>query len=120
MPKDTQAEVLTPGKNEKHYLARDFRTGVVYDCFGERKASVLFRHWLDRLQAYHPAQRLGPDLCRSRSLQNSQSTSIPAVVGGSSALRVTMATDIGQHLNHNGAWPYQLSAFYQKSEVTVI
>jgi putative transposase len=59
MPKGTQVEVLTPGKNEKHYLAGgwDLRTGVIHFCCGERKTNALFRHLLDTLQIRYPAQR---------------------------------------------------------------
>jgi transposase len=59
MPKGTQTEVLTPGKNEKQYLAGgwDFRTGVMHCCFGERKTNALFRNLLDTLQSRYPAQR---------------------------------------------------------------
>jgi putative transposase len=59
MPKGTPVEVLTPGQNEKHYLAGgwDVRTGVLHSCFGERKTNVLFRHLLDTLQARYPARR---------------------------------------------------------------
>jgi putative transposase len=59
MPQRTQVEVLTPGKDEKHYLAGgwDVRTGVIHSCFGERKTNVLFRHLLDTLQTRYPAQR---------------------------------------------------------------
>jgi putative transposase len=59
MPKDTQVEVLTPGKNEKHYLAGgwDWRTGTVHYCFGARKTNQLFRDLLDTIEARYPARR---------------------------------------------------------------
>jgi transposase len=59
MRKGTQTEVLTPGKNEKQYLAGgwDFRTGVIHYCFGERKTNALFRNLLDTIQTRYPAQR---------------------------------------------------------------
>ena len=59
MRKGTQVEVLTPGKNEKHYLAGgwDARTGVIHYCFGERKTNTLFRNLLDTIQRRYPAQR---------------------------------------------------------------
>jgi transposase len=59
MPKGTQTEVLTPGQNEKQYLAGgwDVRTGVIHSCFGERKTNALFRQLLDKLQACYPARR---------------------------------------------------------------
>jgi putative transposase len=59
MPKGTQVEVLTPGKNEKHYLAGgwDFRTGVVHYCAGPRKTNQLFRDLLDTLERRYPVCR---------------------------------------------------------------
>src|SRR4051812_2427648 len=49
---------LTPGKNEKHYLAGawDSRTGVVHYCSGPRKTNALFRDLLDTLQIRYPAR----------------------------------------------------------------
>lgn len=59
MPKGRQAEVLTPGKNENHYLAGgwDWRTGTVHYCFGPRKTNHLFRDLLDTLELRYPARR---------------------------------------------------------------
>jgi len=59
MPKGTQVEVLTPGKNEKHYLAGgwDFRTGTVHYRCGPRKTNQLFRDLLDTLDRRYPAHR---------------------------------------------------------------
>ena len=59
MPKGTQVEVLTPGKNEKSYLAGawDFRTERVHYRVGPRKTNGLFRHLLDTLQIRYPAHR---------------------------------------------------------------
>jgi transposase len=47
-----QKEVLTPGQNEKRYLAGalDIRTGVVVWVEGERKTSYLFLDLLDQLR----------------------------------------------------------------------
>jgi transposase len=58
MPKGTQVEVLTPGKNEKYYLAGgwDVRTGTVHYCSGPRKTNQLFRDLLDTLELRYPAQ----------------------------------------------------------------
>jgi transposase len=58
MPKGRQVEVLTPGKNEKYYLAGgwDFRTGVVHYCSGPRKTNQLFRDLLDTLELRYPAR----------------------------------------------------------------
>jgi transposase len=51
MLKGTQVEVMTPGTNEKQYLAAalDFQTGQILHCTGERKTNALFRQLLDRL-----------------------------------------------------------------------
>ena len=59
MPKGTQVEVLTPGKNEKQYLAGawDSRTGVVPSRVGPRKTNALFRSLLDMLETRYPARR---------------------------------------------------------------
>src|SRR4029077_19957398 len=54
-----QKEVLTPGKNEKRYLAGalDVRTGVVIWVEGVRKTSYLFLDLLDRLRREYPQAR---------------------------------------------------------------
>jgi transposase len=59
MPKGTQVEVLTPGKNEKYYLAGgwNWRTGTVHYRFGPRKTNQLFRDLLDTLELRYPARR---------------------------------------------------------------
>jgi transposase len=51
-----QKEVLTPGKNEKRYLAGalDVRTGVVIWVEGQRKTSYLFLDLLDKLAKAYP------------------------------------------------------------------
>jgi transposase len=61
MGRGQQKEVLTPGKNEKRYLAGalDVRTGVVTWVEGERKTSYLFLDLLDKLaRDYAEAPRL--------------------------------------------------------------
>jgi putative transposase len=59
MPQGTQVEVLTPGKNEKHYVAGawDWRTGTVHYCQGPRKTNQLFRDLLDTLDRRYAASR---------------------------------------------------------------
>jgi len=59
MPQGTQVEVLTPGSNEKYYLAGawDSRTGAVHYRVGARKTNQLFRNLLDALEARYPARR---------------------------------------------------------------
>jgi DDE superfamily endonuclease/Winged helix-turn helix len=57
MPQGTQVQVLTPGKNQKRYLAGawDSRTGVVHHCCGPRKSNQLFRDLLETLARRYPA-----------------------------------------------------------------
>jgi transposase len=57
MPKGEQVEVLTPGTNEKRYLAGalDITTGKVTHCVWYRKQTGLFLELLDTLDRTHPA-----------------------------------------------------------------
>lgn len=59
MPKGTQVEVMTPGRNEKHYLAGalDPTTGTLHHALGPRKTNALFRDLLTVLDARYPADR---------------------------------------------------------------
>ena len=59
MPNGTQTEVLTPGQNEKRYLAGgwDVRTGVVHYGCGPRKTMAWFRDLLDTWERPYPARR---------------------------------------------------------------
>jgi putative transposase len=59
MPKGSQLEVMTPGQNQKHYLAGglDLATGTLRYCLGARKTNVLFRDLLELLEASYPAER---------------------------------------------------------------
>lgn len=59
MPKGTQVEVMTPGQNEKRYLAGawDVRTGQVHHRVWASKTNALFRDLLDTLATAYPAQR---------------------------------------------------------------
>lgn len=52
MPKGTQLEVRTPGKNQKYYLAAALNpaTGQIYYVLGPKKNNALFRKLLDHLQ----------------------------------------------------------------------
>jgi putative transposase len=58
MPKGTQLEVMTPGQNEKHYLAGalDPTTGMLHHCLGARKTNALFRDLLSLLEERYPAE----------------------------------------------------------------
>jgi putative transposase len=59
MPKGTQVEVMTPGQNQKHYLAGalDLATGTLLHCLGARKTNALFRDLLALLETSYPAER---------------------------------------------------------------
>ena len=50
-PKGTQLAVMTPGQNQKHYLAGalDLETGMLRHCLGPRKTHGLFRDLLQTL-----------------------------------------------------------------------
>jgi transposase len=56
MPKGEQVEVLTPGTNEKRYLAGalDITTGKLTHCVWYRKQTGLFLELLDTLDRTHP------------------------------------------------------------------
>jgi transposase len=57
MPKGEQVEVLTPGTNEKRYLAGavDITTGLIPQCVWYRTQTGLFLDLLDTLDRTHPA-----------------------------------------------------------------
>jgi putative transposase len=57
MPKGEQVKVLTPGTNEKRYLAGalDVTTGMITHCVWYRKQTGLFVELLDTLDRTHPA-----------------------------------------------------------------
>jgi len=59
MPRATQVEVMTPGKNERRYLAGalDVRTGRVHHCLWFRKVTGLFLNLLNVLDGVYPARR---------------------------------------------------------------
>jgi hypothetical protein len=59
MPQGSQVEVMTPGQNQKSYLAGalDPTTGALLHCLGARKTNALFRDLLDVLDARYPAER---------------------------------------------------------------
>ena len=68
-----QKEVLTPGKNEKRYLAGalDVRTGVVIWVEGKRKTSYLFLDLLDRLRREYPQARCLHLICDNYRIHKS-------------------------------------------------
>jgi putative transposase len=59
MPKGTQLAVMTPGQNQKHYLAGalELTTGTLHHCLGPRKTNALFRDLLTCLDERYPADR---------------------------------------------------------------
>jgi transposase len=59
MPRATQVEVMTPGKNEHRYLAGalDLRTGQVHHCLWFRKMTGLFLDLLNVLDRAYPVRR---------------------------------------------------------------
>jgi transposase len=59
MKKGTQVEVMTPGKNEKRYLAGawDSRTGQVHHRVWARQTNGLFRALLEAVEQTYPACR---------------------------------------------------------------
>jgi transposase len=58
MPKGTQVEVMTPGKNQKRYLAGawDVRTGQVHYRVWASKTNGLFRALLEAVETAYPAR----------------------------------------------------------------
>jgi putative transposase len=59
MPKGTQLAVMTPGTNEKHYVAGalDLATGTLHHGVGARKTNALFRDLLGILEERYPAEQ---------------------------------------------------------------
>jgi transposase len=59
MPQGTQVEIMTPGKDERRYLAGalDVRTGQVHYCLWFRKMTGLFLDLLNVLDRAYPARR---------------------------------------------------------------
>jgi putative transposase len=59
MPAGTQLEVMTPGQNQKHYLAGalELSTGTLHPCLGPRKTNALFRDLLTCLDTRYLVER---------------------------------------------------------------
>jgi putative transposase len=59
MPKGETIRLVTPGQNQKHYLAGALepKTGRMVHCLGTRKTNVLFRALLDRLEEHYAKAR---------------------------------------------------------------
>jgi putative transposase len=60
MPKGPQLAVMTPGTNQKHYLAGalNLATGVLHSRRGARKTNALFRELLQHLDDAYPAPQV--------------------------------------------------------------
>jgi putative transposase len=60
VPQGSQHEVMTPGKNEKHYLAGalDALIGELYYTLGDRNNNGWFRELLNGLDHTYPASRI--------------------------------------------------------------
>jgi DDE superfamily endonuclease len=60
MLQGTQEEIMTPGTNEKYYLAGALylATGQLLQCLGPRKNNGLFRDLLTLLDRTYPAARI--------------------------------------------------------------
>jgi transposase len=71
MPKGTQVEVMTPGTNEKRYLAGalDITTGTTQHCVWYRKTTGLFLDLLVTLDRAYPAREFS---CLSVVVDNSK------------------------------------------------
>src|SRR6266571_8217890 len=56
MPKGATVQLVTPGQNQKHYLAGALepRTGRLLQCTSPRKTNTLFRAVLDHLEWLYP------------------------------------------------------------------
>src|SRR5262245_5549349 len=59
MPRGETVKLVTPGQNQKHYLAGalELKTGRIVHCGGARKTNVLFRGLLDGLEKQYPKAR---------------------------------------------------------------
>src|SRR5262249_35982682 len=59
MPQGTTVKLVTPGQNQKHYLAGalELKTGQIAHCMGGRKTNELFRILLDSLERRYPKAR---------------------------------------------------------------
>jgi putative transposase len=59
MPRGQTVKLVTPGQNQKHYLAGalELKTGGMVHCVGFRKTNVLFLALLDGLERQYPKAR---------------------------------------------------------------
>lgn len=59
MPQGETVKLVTPGQNQKHYLAGalELKRGRMVHCVDVRKTNVLFRALLDRLERRYPKAR---------------------------------------------------------------
>src|SRR5262245_15310622 len=59
MPRGETVKLVTPGQNQKHYLAGalELKTGRMVHCVGGRKTNAVFRALLDCLEKRYPQTR---------------------------------------------------------------
>ena len=59
MPQGETVKLVTPGQNQKHYLAGalELKTGRMVHCLGVRKTNALFWALLDALERRYPKAR---------------------------------------------------------------
>jgi putative transposase len=59
MPQGERVKLVTPGQNQKHYLAGalELKTGRMMHCVGVCKTNALFRVLLDNLEKRYPKAR---------------------------------------------------------------
>lgn len=154
MPKGETVEIVTPGVNQKRYLAAalDHLTGRVISCIGERKTVGLFLALLKALDAAYPAASC-PRLVvvvdnfgihKARSVAQwlalhprIELLFLPTYCPKANPIERVfwevhdkctrnhrrqkigpLVSDVEQHLEVNGPWPYKLSAIYHTAEVT--
>jgi putative transposase len=92
MPKGQTVKVVTPGQNQKHYLAGALepRTGRLVHCTSTHKTTALFRALLDRLDWLVPTGAVQQSPPGRGQLRHSQGQGGRAVAGGASPLRVAL------------------------------
>jgi transposase len=96
MVRGQQKEVLTPGKNDKRYLAgaQDSRTGEVIWVEGERKTSLLFIRLLWKLTQRYPRARRIHIILDNYSIHSTEQ------------VRMSLATEDGRRLQLHFLPPY--------------
>jgi putative transposase len=128
MKKGTQVEVMTPGKNEKRYLAGawDGRTGQVHHRVWARKTNGLFRDLLEAVETAYPARRVElvflPTYCpKANPIERLFGDTHDKVTRNHTRKQIwRLVEDVKRHLARNGPWRYRLSEIYFTAEVTAM